>query len=39
MKMKKFTGKTLRWEWSEGVIELTVEHGRANFVEIGRAHV
>src|SRR5437879_12961046 len=35
MKMKKFTGKTLRWEWSEGVIELTVDHEPAN--EIGTA--
>src|SRR5258708_35820495 len=33
--MKKFTGKTLRWEWREGVIELTLDHEPAN--EIGTA--
>ncbi len=33
--MKKFTGKTLRWEWREGVIELTLDHVPAN--EIGTA--
>src|SRR3981189_3669970 len=31
--MKIFTGKTLRWEWREGVIELTLDHEPAN--EIG----
>jgi enoyl-CoA hydratase/carnithine racemase len=31
--MKTFTGKTLRWEWHEGVIELTLDHAPAN--EIG----
>jgi enoyl-CoA hydratase/carnithine racemase len=31
--MKTFTGKSLRWEWREGVIELTLDHGPAN--EIG----
>ncbi len=35
--MKKFTGKTLRWEWREGVIELTLDHEPAN--EIGTAMV
>lgn len=35
--MKSFTGKTLRWEWREGVIELTLDHGPAN--EIGTAMV
>jgi enoyl-CoA hydratase/carnithine racemase len=33
--MKTFTGKTLRWEWREGVIELTLNHAPAN--EIGTA--
>jgi enoyl-CoA hydratase/carnithine racemase len=33
--MKSFTGKTLRWEWREGVIELTLDHAPAN--EIGTA--
>ena len=33
--MKSFTGKTLRWEWREGVIELTLDHAPAN--EIGQA--
>lgn len=33
--MKSFTGKTLRWEWREGVIELTLDHEPAN--EIGTA--
>ena len=31
--MKSFTGKTLRWEWRGGVIELTLDHLPAN--EIG----
>ena len=31
--MKSFTGKALRWEWREGVIELTLDHPPAN--EIG----
>jgi enoyl-CoA hydratase/carnithine racemase len=31
--MKNFSGKTLRWEWREGVIELTLDHEPAN--EIG----
>jgi len=31
--MKSFAGKTLRWEWREGVIELTLDHEPAN--EIG----
>src|SRR5260370_363585 len=31
--MKSFKGKTLRWEWCEGVIELTLDHAPAN--EIG----
>lgn len=31
--MKKFTGKTLHWEWRDGVIELTLDHAPAN--EIG----
>jgi enoyl-CoA hydratase/carnithine racemase len=33
--MKTFTGKTLRWEWREGVVELTLDHAPAN--EIGTA--
>src|SRR5438105_15079003 len=33
--MKTFTGKTLRWEWREGVIELTLDHAPGN--EIGTA--
>ena len=33
--MKQFTGKTLRWEWREGVIELTLDLEPAN--EIGTA--
>jgi enoyl-CoA hydratase/carnithine racemase len=35
--MKSFSGKTLRWEWREGIIELTLDHGPAN--EIGTAMV
>jgi enoyl-CoA hydratase/carnithine racemase len=31
--MKHFAGKTLRWEWRDGVIELTLDHEPAN--EIG----
>ena len=33
--MKSFSGKTLRWEWRESVIELTLDHEPAN--EIGTA--
>jgi enoyl-CoA hydratase/carnithine racemase len=33
--MKTFNGKTLRWEWREGIIELTLDHAPAN--EIGTA--
>ena len=33
--MKSFNGKTLRWEWREQVIELTLDHQPAN--EIGTA--
>jgi enoyl-CoA hydratase/carnithine racemase len=33
--MKSFIGKTLRWEWREGSIELTLDHEPAN--EIGTA--
>jgi enoyl-CoA hydratase/carnithine racemase len=33
--MKSFSGKTLRWEWREDVIELTLDHEPAN--EIGSA--
>lgn len=33
--MKSFAGKTLRWEWREGVIELTLDRQPAN--EIGMA--
>jgi enoyl-CoA hydratase/carnithine racemase len=33
--MKSFTGKTLRWEWREGIIELTLDQEPAN--EIGTA--
>ncbi len=31
--MKHFAGKTLRWDWRDGVVELTLDHGPAN--EIG----
>lgn len=33
--MKSFKGKTLRWEWRDGIIELTLDHAPAN--EIGTA--
>jgi enoyl-CoA hydratase len=33
--MKSFTGKTLRWEWREETLELTLDHEPAN--EIGTA--
>lgn len=33
--MKSFTGKTLRWEWRDGIVELTLDHEPAN--EIGTA--
>ena len=33
--MKSFSGKTLRWEWRDGVIELTLDREPAN--EIGTA--
>src|SRR5579859_1365373 len=33
--MKSFTGKTLRWEWRDGIIELTLDREPAN--EIGTA--
>ncbi len=33
--MKRFAGKTLRWDWRDGVILLTLDHGPAN--EIGTA--
>src|SRR6202140_5758782 len=33
--MKNFTGKTLRWDWREGIVELTLDHAPAN--EIGTA--
>jgi len=33
--MNSFAGKTLRWEWREGVIELTLDHAPA--YEIGSA--
>jgi enoyl-CoA hydratase/carnithine racemase len=33
--VKTFTGKTLRWEWREGVVEVTLDHAPAN--EIGTA--
>ena len=35
--MKNFNGKALRWEWREGIIELTLDHDPAN--EIGTAMV
>ena len=31
--MKHFTGKTLSWDWREGIVELTLDHEPAN--EIG----
>src|SRR6266446_4878671 len=31
--MKHFTGKTLRWDWRDGIVELTLDHEPAN--EIG----
>jgi enoyl-CoA hydratase/carnithine racemase len=33
--MKSFTGKTLRWEWRDGIAELTLDYAPAN--EIGTA--
>jgi enoyl-CoA hydratase len=33
--MKSFTGKTLRWSWNDGVVELTLDREPAN--EIGTA--
>jgi enoyl-CoA hydratase len=33
--MKSFTGKTLRWHWNDGVVELTLDREPAN--EIGTA--
>ena len=33
--MKSFAGKTLRWEWREGIVELMLDHEPAN--EIGTA--
>jgi enoyl-CoA hydratase/carnithine racemase len=33
--MKSFTGKTLKWEWRDGVVELTLDREPAN--EIGTA--
>jgi enoyl-CoA hydratase/carnithine racemase len=33
--MKSFTGKTLRWNWNDGVVELTLDREPAN--EIGTA--
>ena len=33
--MKHFVGKTLRWEWRDGIVELTLDHEPAN--EIGTA--
>jgi enoyl-CoA hydratase/carnithine racemase len=33
--MKSFTGKTLQWEWRDGIVELTLDHAPAN--EIGTA--
>jgi len=33
--MKSFKGKTLGWEWRDGTVELTLDHGPAN--EIGTA--
>ena len=33
--MKSFSGKTLRWEWVDGIVELTLDHAPAN--EIGTA--
>ncbi len=35
--MRSFSGKTLRWEWKERVIEVTLDHEPAN--EIGTAMV
>lgn len=35
--MKTFKGKTLRWEWRENIIELTLDHDPAN--EVGTAMV
>jgi enoyl-CoA hydratase/carnithine racemase len=33
--MKRFVGKTLRWEWHDGILELILDHEPAN--EIGTA--
>lgn len=35
--MKRFSGKTLRWEWRDRIVELTLDHEPAN--EIGTAMV
>src|SRR6266852_306338 len=35
--MKNFSGKTLRWEWRDRIVELTLDHKPAN--EIGTAMV
>jgi enoyl-CoA hydratase/carnithine racemase len=34
--MKSFTGKTLRWEWREGIIELTLDSEPANEIGFGK---
>src|SRR5260370_11985703 len=31
--MRHFAGKTLRWDWRDGIVELTLDHAPAN--EIG----
>ena len=33
--MKSFIGKTLRWEWREGVIELALDHAPVNEIGTG----
>src|SRR5262249_18031114 len=33
VRMKSFSGKALRWEWRDGIVELTLDHKPAN--EIG----
>ncbi|HXY26465.1 MAG TPA: enoyl-CoA hydratase/isomerase family protein [Candidatus Acidoferrum sp.] len=33
--MKSFTGKALRWQWRDGIVEMTLDHEPAN--EIGTA--
>src|ERR1700675_2515933 len=33
--MRHFVGKTLRWEWRDGIVELTLDHEPANEIGTG----